>query len=686
MIFSNEGGALIARRQGETLRIEPWGPDALRVRATMAMDLNDQNWALTEAPAPMEGRVEIGSEPHWVGDGTWDERPRASIANGRIRATVNFAGIITFYRDDKLILREYYRNYDGTLSRESRCLKVVNREWKGNPGGDLFRLNVRFEANDAERIYGMGQYQQPYLNLKGCTLELMQRNSQISVPFMVSSSGYGLLWNNPAVGQVTFGKNLTVWEAGATRQMDYWIAVGETPRAILQAYTAVTGRSPRFPEDRMGLWQCKLRYRTQEEVLEVARRYRDEGIQLDVIVIDFFHWTRQGDWKFDPLYWPDPRAMVEELHDMGIKVIVSVWPSVDKKSENFEEMFERGLLIRVERGSNQTYDYQGDCMQIDVFNPEARAFVWEVCRRNYADLGIDAFWLDNSEPDLSAYDFENYRYSAGPALACSNLYPQLYSRIFYDRMKEKGEVVNLLRCAWAGSQKYGNVIWSGDVPSTFEGFRDQLQCGLNMGLAGIPWWTTDVGGFMTPNAFDPDFQQLLIRWYQFATYSPVLRMHGDRGPYTIPALDDRDWGGGYQFTGQPNELWSYGEENYRIMRHYYELRLEMRDYIKSLYDEAHENGSPLIRPLFYEFPEDEACWAVEDEYMFGPRYLVAPILHLNEFRRQVYLPEGTWVLTSTGEIYGGGTVVVNAPLDYMPVFRRVGSVHGGRAGAGQRDI
>ena len=357
----------------------------------------------------------------------------------------------------------------------------------------------------------------------------------------------------------------------------------------------------------MGLWQCKLRYRTQEEVLEVARRYQKEGIKIDQIVIDFFHWTVQGDWKFDEKYWPDPKAMVDELHSMGIKVIVSVWPSVDRKSENFWPMLDRGLLIKTERGALQTYDFQGDCVEIDVFNPETRKYVWEVCKKNYYDFGIDAFWLDNSEPDFGVYDFDHYRYIDGPALSCSNIYPQLYSRVFYDGMKAEGEenIVNLLRCAWAGSQKYGNVVWSGDVPSTFEAFYDQLQAGLNMGLAGIPWWTTDIGGFMTDDVNDPDFQQLLIRWYEFAVYSAVFRMHGDRGPHNIPPLDDRDFGGGYLYTGQSNELWSYGEENYRIMKKYYDIRIRMHDYIKQLYDEASENGSPLIRTMFYEFPDDK---------------------------------------------------------------------------------
>lgn len=491
MTFEKEGGALVCRHAGETLRIEPWGKDSFRVRAAMSPKFTENDWALTETVEKCDTQIAIEEEDHWVGDGTIDKRPIATIVNGHLKAVVNFAGIISFYRDHKLILQEYFRYYDGTLSRESRCLKLVNREWKGVIGGSEYSLNVKFESDKKEKIFGMGQYQQDCLDLKGCVLELAQRNSQISVPFAVSSLGYGFLWNNPAVGRVSFGKNYTEWIARATKEMDYWITVADTPKQIVENYTAVTGRAEMFPEDLMGLWQCKLRYRTQEEVLAVARRYQKEGIKIDQIVIDFFHWTVQGDWKFDEKYWPDPKAMVDELHEMGIKVIVSVWPSVDRKSENFGPMMERGLLIRTERGAAQTYDFQGDCVEIDPFNPETRKYVWDVCKKNYYDYGIDAFWLDNSEPDYGVYDFENYRYFDGPALAVSNLYPQLYSRVFYDEMTklQKEPVVNLLRCAWAGSQKYGNVVWSGDVPSTFEAFADQIQCGLNMGLAGIPWWT-----------------------------------------------------------------------------------------------------------------------------------------------------------------------------------------------------
>lgn len=658
MEWRQDGNRLVVKNRYETLWLEPWGTDALRVRATQNPRMSGAAGALNPAPT-----------------GTADIRPLddgVEIRSGQIRATVNHAGVMSFFRGDTLVLREYYRNYDGTISPESCCLKISSREMK-SLAGDAWRLAVRFESRDGEKLYGMGQYQQPYLDLKGCTLELAQRNSQVSVPFVVSSLGYGLLWNNPATGRVTFGKNLTEWTAADCAEMDYWITVGDSPAQLLAHYTEQSGRTPLVSSEILGLWQCKLRYRTQEEVLTVARKYRDLGIPLSVIVIDFFHWPYQGAWYFDKTYWPDVKAMNDELHAMGTKVVASVWPTVDKRAANYAVLERQGLLERTERGAGQTYDFQGDCSTIDLFNPEARKFLWETCKKNYADLGIDFFWLDNAEPDYTVYDFDNFRYYDGPAQRVGNAYPKKFAQTFYEGMIADGkkDFLNLIRCAWAGSQKYGTLVWSGDVPSNFDSFRDQLAAGLNMGLAGIPLWTTDIGGFMTDDVKDPMFRELLIRWYEFAVFTPILRMHGDRGPKDIPPLDNRDFGGGYLWTGQPNELWSYGDEAFAIMRRFLDLRLSLIPYIEDLIRESHETGAPLMRTVFYEYPQDPKAWNITDQYFFGSRYLVAPVMEYGQRAREVYLPAGTWESLPDGTVYPGGqTVSVAAPLDRIPVFRK----------------
>ena len=561
MQFETANGVLIARNGGEMLRIEPWGKNSLRVRATMLPELSNQDWALTETPESSHAEVECHEVDHWVGDGTIDKRESASITNGRICAVVNFAGVITFYRDGKQFLREYYRSYDGTLSRESRCLKTVNREWKGIIGGSEFSLNLKFDSNDGEKIFGMGQYQQPYMDLKGCTLELAQRNSQISVPFAVSNLGYGMLWNNPAVGQVTFGKNYTEWTARSTKQMDYWITAGDTPDEIEQAYGRAVGTTPMMPEYGLGFWQCKLRYWNQEQLLSVARKYHEKKIPVDVIVCDFFHWPKMGDFRFEEEFFPDPDAMVKELKEMGMELMVSVWPQIDTQSENFAEMKQKGLLVKTEHGVEICMRFGGESVFFDPTNPAARRYVWDKCRQNYYDKGIRVFWLDEAEPEYLGYDYDNYRYYLGPDIQIGNIYPQYFSRTFYEGLKEQGEktVVNLVRCAWAGSQRYGALVWSGDIHSDWPTFRRQVSAGLNMGIAGIPWWTTDIGGFSGARPEDPRFQQLFVRWFEWGTFCPVMRLHGDRD------CDDRRVfhadGRPALFTGGDNEIWSYGAEN-----------------------------------------------------------------------------------------------------------------------------
>ena len=655
--FEKQGNALIFRQDGETVRVEPWQKDSLRVRGTLLSEIEEGSIALLD-PEPVEAEIELVDEL------------KATIKNGKIQAVLEVQPWgqklrITFLNQKGEVLLSEIAN-GGAL-----CLRA--HDYRALKGG-AYQLKVSFDSNPDEKIYGMGQYQQERMNLKGCNLELAHRNSQASIPFYVSSLGYGFLWHNAAVGEVHFGTNTTEWLARTTKQLDYWVTAGDTPAEIEEHFADAIGKVPMMPEYGLGFWQCKLRYYNQEQVLNVAREYKKRGIPLDVFVIDYYHWPRCGDYRFDEEYFPDPKAMIDELHEMGIETMVSIWPQIDWRSENYEEMKQQGLLVKSNAGVDVQMLFHGNNVFLDATNPRTRKYVWEKVKKNYADLGIRTFWLDEAEPEFSTYEYECYRYAAGPVEEIGNIYPREYSRMFYEGQKESGQedIVNLVRCAWLGSQKYGALVWSGDIFSTYEDFRKQICAGLHMGLCGIPWWTTDIGGFMTDDVNDPDFQQLLIRWYEFAVYSAVFRMHGDRGPHNIPPLDDRDFGGGYLYTGQSNELWSYGEENYRIMKKYYDIRISMHDYIKQLYDEASENGSPLIRTMFYEFPDDKKCWELQDQYMFGSEYLVAPIFHLNEFEREVYLPEGRWEDTRDGKVYEGGqTIRAAAPIDSIPVFKKM---------------
>jgi alpha-D-xyloside xylohydrolase len=654
--FKTQGERLVWQFDNETLWIEPWGKDSLRIRSTYLSKILVEDWALLP-PEACAGEITINGET-------------AEISNGKILARIVAGGKITFYNQKgNVLLEEFVRNRRN-VKEYCSALEISAREFKPL-SGDNFQLTVRFESDPKEKLFGMGQYQQEFLDLKNCSLELAQRNSQASVPFLLSSLGYGFLWNNPAIGKVVFGKNVTDWSAQSTKQLDYWITAGETPAEIEQNYAAATGTVPMMPDYGMGFWQCKLRYQTQDELLKVAREYKNRNLPISVIVIDFFHWTKQGEWKFDPDYWPDPEAMVKELKDMGIELMVSIWPTVDKTSENYDEMRHKGYLVRTDRGVSTTMEFAGDTVFYDPTNPDARRYVWNKAKQNYYDKGIKIFWLDEAEPEYTVYDYDLYRYFAGTDMQVGNIFPAMYAKTFYDGMKSEGQenIINLVRCAWAGSQRFGALVWSGDIFSSFDVLRCQLSAGLNMGLAGIPWWTTDIGGFHGGNPCDPNFRELVIRWFQFGTFCPVFRLHGDREPHSVP-LGNK--GGGLFESGAANEVWSYGEEAYKIFNKYILLREKMRPYISKIMSEAHEKGTPVIRPTFYDFPQDKKCWEIVDQYMFGPSLLVAPVLYANEIKRKVYLPEGSkWTNINTGESFAGGSNInCDAPIEVIPVFIR----------------
>lgn len=363
--------------------------------------------------------------------------------------------------------------------------------------------------------------------------------------------------------------------------------------------------------------------------------------------------------------------MIKELKDMNIELMVSIWPTVEKTSENYDEMLRRGLLIRQDRGIRAAMEGRGYAVHYDATNPEARKFVWDAAKRNYHDKGIKVFWLDEAEPEYTVYDFDIYRYHAGPNLSVGNFYPSDYTKGFYEGMKSAGqdEIVSLVRCAWAGSQKYGALVWSGDIASSWSSFKNQLSAGLNMGLSGFAWFTTDIGGFHGGHPDDPEFRELLVRWFQWGTYCPVMRLHGDREP---KQPRHGTTGGSFCLSGGPNEVWSYGDEVYKICEKYLRIREEMRNYTRDLMKAAHEKGDPLMRPCFYDFPGDGKCWQLEDQYMYGPKYLVAPILAAGQKKREVYLPgQGLKWKGADGTVYDGGkTVTVDSPLDTMPVFER----------------
>ena len=682
MRIYQENNRLVIAGGVQTLWLEPWGKHSFRVRMTAEPKMDENDWALTEIMefSPLEVTVEeIDTTDPWYKGEEYAHYHQTgkvyTVKNGNITAKVNPEGWLSFYNQHgKLLIEEYWRTRD-RINRYCVPLRIPGRELKPIPGTSDYTLTARFEAFEDEKIFGMGQYQQKNLNHKGAVLELCHRNSQASVPFFISSRGYGFLWNNPAIGTATFATNKTEWFARSTKKLDYFITAGDTPLEIEANYSAATGRTPMMPEYGLGYWQCKLRYRNQEEILAVAREHKRRGLPMDAIVVDFFHWTRQGEFKFEPRDWPDPEAMVKELKELGIETVVSVWPTIDERSENYGEMADRGYLVRTDRG-NDWSTWMGNTVYFDATHPGAQKFVWEKCKKNYYDLGIRIFWLDEAEPEYDCYEFDNYRYWAGPALQCTNTYPVGYAKGFYEGLKAAGEekVMSLVRCAWAGSQKYGVLTWSGDVHSSWRAMREQLQAGLNMGVAGIPWWTSDIGGFLGGNIQDEAFRELLVRWFAWGCFCPVFRMHGERSPWY--EREEEFINNVRQLTsGQDNEVWSFGEENYEILKKFLFIRERLRPYVRDCMKNASETGAPVMRPVFFDFPADEMAWNVEDAYMFGPDLLVAPVMEAGATERSVYLPAGCqWTDACTKQVYKGGQfVTVPTPMDVIPVFFREGA-------------
>ena len=507
-------------------------------------------------------------------------------------------------------------------------------------------------------------------------IELAQRNTEVTIPFLVSSRNYGLLWNNPGVGRVELGASETRWVAEATPQLDYWITAGDGLAAIMEHYAGATGHTPEYPEWASGFWQCKLRYRSQEELLAVAREHKRRGLPLSVIVADFFHWTLQGDWKFDPTLWPDPAAMTRELAELGVELMVSIWPSVNALSENFEAMLAGGMLLRTDRGIPVLHNFRDNRPEgpaytyyYDATNPAAREFLWQQVQEHYYRYGIRVFWLDACEPEMHPMDVDNVRFHAGAGLAVANAYPMLHERGFYEGMLAAGEktALNLCRSAWAGSQRFGAAVWSGDIGSTFEALQAQVRSGLNVGLSGIPWWTTDIGGFYGGDPDSPAFRELLIRWFQYGAFCPLFRLHGHRS-----LKIDADT---MLFSGGPNEVWSFGDEAYEIIKGLLFLRERLRPYVMAQMKLAQEKGIPPMRPLFFDYPADTACATIDDQFLFGPDILVAPILFAGARNRDVYLPSGTgWTDAWTGRQFAGGQhITAEAPLERIPVYLREGA-------------
>ena len=511
-----------------------------------------------------------------------------------------------------------------------------------------------------ESFYGLGQHQAGVWNYRGEAVDISQDNTNISIPFVLSSNGYGIFWNNTSRSRFNnrFLSALYL-SSEVADEVDYYFLYGPEFDKIIGGYRELTGAPPLFGKWAYGFWQCKNKYNTQEELLGVAHKYRQLHIPADSIVQDWFWWYTMGEPVFDKARYPDPPGMVNDLHKNNFHLMISFWPYIRPGTKTYEDMDKRGLLI--DKTKVAAFHPAGMALY-DAFNPEARKYYWNLMDQALFKIGVDAWWLDTTEPETEDRETNllvtNKTY-LGNGARYANAFPLMTTGGVYQgqrRESDKKRVFILSRSAFAGSQRNAAAVWSGDVNSDWIFFKKQIPAGLNYSMSGLPYWTTDIGGFVSGNPDDPEYRELFIRWFEFGTFNPILRVHGTRS------------------TNQ-NELWSYGPEAQKILVNYDTLRYRLLPYIYSLAWMTTSQGYTPMRGLVMDFRTDTRTATIGDQFMFGPVFLVNPVTDPGVNSRRVYLPKAKWYdFWSGASVEGPRTIDASAPLERLPLFVRAGSI------------
>jgi alpha-D-xyloside xylohydrolase len=510
-----------------------------------------------------------------------------------------------------------------------------------------------------EAFYGLGQHQAGVWNYRGEAVDLSQDNTNIAVPMFLSSNGYGLFWNNASRSRFNnrFPQSLYI-SSEVADTIDYYFLYGPEYDRIIAAYRQLTGAAPLFGKWAYGFWQCKNRYQSQAELLTVAHKYRDLRIPVDNIVQDWFWWNIMGEPVFNKNY-PDPKGMIDDLHGNHFHLMISVWPYFRPGSPVYEDMDKRGFFI--DRTKVAGFHPAGQALY-DAFNPQARAYYWQLMNKALFSIGVDAWWLDTTEPETEGQE-ENVlvhnQVAIGSGARYANLYPLMTTTAVYRGQRaasDRKRVFILSRSAFAGSQRNAAAVWSGDINSDWVTFKRQVPAGLNYSVSGLPYWTTDIGGFVDGNPDDPGYRELFVRWFEFGAFCPIFRVHGGRS------------------TNQ-NELWSYGPDAQQVLTSYDRLRYRLIPYIYSLAWKTTSESYTPMRPLVMDFLDDTRTRNIGDQFMFGPAILVNPVTEPGAIVRPLYLPKSKWFDFWTGAATEGGRALdAPAPLDRMPLFVRAGSI------------
>ncbi len=681
---------VVLDRGGSTIALEAYGPNIIRVTLSLLKD--------PALAPPGFGFVGTPSADGWTSQGTdrsdvyrssrlvvtvakslpWHPVPTevdiAKFFNGSTPGAH-----ITFSTPEGKTLLDMTGWSMAVPNHKDGTAAVLNdRRPSDSP---FYQVGASFVSPADEHYYGLGQNHEGFLDHRGHTVECWQNylatgGPSVCVPFMVTNYGYGIIWDNPSKTTIQPGFNEeTRWVSEVGDRVSFFVIAGKTTDEIYAGYRQLTGATPLIPKAAYGYVQCKQRYTTQDEVLAVAKGYRERHLPADIIVVDWFYYTKMGEQDFVPEKWPDPAAMNRQLHDMGFQTMISVWPRFTKGSRYYDLLAKNNWFIHLADGTpidGLPYDRAGS--DIDTTNPDAARWYWNVIRDNIISKGFDSIWADETEPDLppnGAY------FNVGPGTQYFNIYPLLHTGAIYDgfRHDTNHRALILSRDAYLGAQRNGTMFWSSDIYPTWDTLKRQIPTGLDFTASGIANWTQDIGGWQYlpaehhpahPPLLDPsdardnvggydDYPELYTRWFEYGAFLPIFRAHGSR---------------------TYNEVWSYGKQAEPILEKYLRLRYQLLPYIYSLGYKTYQTGAPSMRALFMDFPNDPNVADLRDEYMFGPAFLVAPVTEQGATSRAVYLPADTdWYNYWTNErFHGGQTISVSAPIDTLPLFVRAGSI------------
>jgi alpha-D-xyloside xylohydrolase len=678
-------------RDNATVLVEPYAPNIVRVSISLRREdaLAAPGYGIVATPAPTGWTV--GSEtsgdtlrsnrlvvtvsppgPKWVATGT--NADIAKFFNGSTPGV----GLAIKTADNADLVRMQGWQMSVPNHKDGNADILYDRRPTDPP---FFQVGASFTSLPDEHYYGLGQNQEGYLDHRNHVLRCAHdynapSGQSVCVPFVVTNKGYGILWDNPSATTVAFGFNDQVrWTSDVGQRVSFFVIAGTTYDEIYAGYRLLTGSTPMLPKSAYGYIQSKQRYTSQAELLSVAHGYRERHYPIDDLVIDWFHYTIMGQMDMDPAKWPDPAAMNKELHAMNFHTMISIWPRFVPEGRYYNTVLKNRWFEHLADGTPTNglpYDRAGS--DIDTTNPDAAKWYWGVVKENYISKGFDAFWADETEPDLPP---NGSYFHIGPGTQFFNMYPLFHTAAFYNGFREDlpTRALILARDAYLGAQHNGAIFWSSDISGNWDTLKRQVPTGINFVASGTPYWSTDIGGWQylplhhtplhTPliDPFDArenighydDYPELYVRWFEYGAFQPNFRSHGSR---------------------PQNEVWSYGKQAEPILVKYLRLRYQLMPYIYSLGHMTNQTGAPFMRGLFMDFGGDPKVANIGDEYMFGPALLVAPVTEQGSTSREVYLPAGTdWYnFWTNAKVHGGQTITVDAPIDTIPLFVRAGSI------------